>query len=154
MNAEEENEFHDRNDSLYYDDEDETIFPIPGEGHEVDSEAETVAGDFGLDDSMASSGVVTFNAKAKNNQELGTKIVNDSFVDKWVEDMTPDELLQANPALKQLMLQLLSKGKDEKGADENKEHPRTIVKDRETRNTGRAKLMGNVKRVDGKWFVW
>ena len=104
--------------------EDETIYPA-----DVESDAETVAGE--NYDSVNSSAVISFkmNSKKGSNIPIGkdgsrianlipnSEILNDEFTDKLsvkkVSEMSPDELMEANPALKRWMEQMLGRNKSQ-----------------------------------------
>ena len=108
VNCEEENEFDD--EQLDYD-EDEEIYP-------VDSDAETVEGEGNnLNDSLASSQIISFKEQSRSCSKPidggVTHKINISTIAgkerKRVEDMTPDELAEANPALKKWMNDMMAK---------------------------------------------
>ena len=153
VDREEEKQFDEEN-NLDYDDE--SIYPIEEEQAELQSnigtpasEADTVRGEeVNLNDSFSSSMVITFkNNKLDNQLEmhdvrtgvcelekiLTSKTNNIAGESKKIEEMMPDELVEANPALKQLMTKLLQQNRD--GVKENKP--------RQTKETSKSSSNGN-----------
>ena len=107
-----EHEFSD-NENLDYEEDDtiECIYPVPSE-----DDADTVIGEDNLNSSLDSSMIISF--KKCEDQNKSSKKDNPipdprETNDKRKEDMTPDQLMNANPALKELMGKLMDKGKDE-----------------------------------------
>ena len=129
VNREEENEFPgESDDQLDFDEEeDEEIFPLPKEvdmdRRSVSSDADTVVGEELADEynSVASSAVVIFKhgpSRESNIEENAIneeeKVINDNVsignvAGKKVSEMSPNELMEANPALKELMIRLVNK---------------------------------------------
>ena len=80
----------------------------------MDSDADTIEGDeTGLNESFSSSTIITFNDRSNKNEISSRYEPNNNSSNlkavKRVEEMTPEELMQANPALRQLMGKLLDK---------------------------------------------
>ena len=92
------------------------LYPVPS-----DEDADTVVGEDNLNNSLDSNVIISF--KTCNNQMKGSR-EGDSIPDlcdvsnKRIEDMMPDELMNANPALKELMGKLMKKGKDDPAGKE------------------------------------
>ena len=92
-------------DELDYDEE--VVVPI--QDREVDSDAETLPGEeYNLNESFSSSTIITFNGN-HGDKNLCSTAVGSDFSGKRIQDMTPDELMDANLALKQLMEKLIEK---------------------------------------------
>ena len=133
VNREEDEEFReteeDVEESLDY--EDETIYLIPDDelNSMPEDDANTVAGeDYELNNSFTSSKIISFK---QNKGVVGKKVdsreiqvdkaqsqdipcdvelrmsVNNCAVDKPIADMTPNELVEANSALRKLMVKLM-----------------------------------------------
>ena len=105
--------------------ETETIYPV-----DIDSDAETIAGEHY--NSVNSSAVISFKTKAAkicdrnpDGRVLGnfdSECDNDeSFAVKKVSEMTPGELMEANPALKAWMEKMMSKNKNPSSKGNNKQ---------------------------------
>ena len=104
VNRDEENEFVEH---LDYDDLEESIFPI---GQEIDSDADTEFGEDGyLNNSQSSSTIISFKRGTGQVVNESNLCFPDKPVVKRVEDMTPDELVEANPALKKWMEEMVKK---------------------------------------------
>ena len=101
VNQQEEQDFLD--DKLS---DEETIYPV-----DVESDAEMVAGE--LYDTVNSSAVISFNphSRAANTGYSANIIRNSSPLVKKISEMSPDELMEANPALKQWMENMLKKNR-------------------------------------------
>ena len=136
INRQEEDEFAMEGDEdLDY--EDESIYPveknknIKGDGKpDCFNDDETVFGDFPLDTSTSSSAIISFKTNGHNyayvedNTPKANK--NVTVTEKSVAAMTPEELMEANPALRQLMEKLTGKDRKRNRSSERrlKEQPR------------------------------
>ena len=139
VDMDEEQEF---NEQLDY--EDETVVPVP---NDEDSDAETIEGEDYLNDSLSSSTVITFKPcnpfLPPGDLDLDAlEIVSEKKGDgqsKKIEDMTPDELVKANPALKEWM--------DDMMAKKNKKTPKSKLDKRTIRtsvkNTGNREVLAS-----------
>ena len=109
VNGDEDHQFSDGSELLDYDEnEEESVFPVleddkvsKGEDGNL-SDAETIEGEEIHNTSLSSSAVISF----KNNNDL---LIGQKNEDKAtaVADMTPDELIDKNLALKELMAKLM-----------------------------------------------
>ena len=122
VNQEEDEQFGDGDNEIDYE---ETVYPVTEEGQStVDSDAETEKGEEPLNDSISSSLIITFKDnqnganKDENHRSKNREIIKNAsgahsslISDKKIEDMTPDELVEANPALQSLMEKLLHNAK-------------------------------------------
>ena len=111
VNADEEKEFDDAdNEELDYNDDEE---PTPShaqteqmasEKGAFDSDSDTIIGDCDLNSTMDTDRIITFKS-------------NNFSVDKKIAEMTPKELAEANPALKALMANMVTKTGQEPQGD-------------------------------------
>ena len=100
VNREEDEEFVEGKDFEIDEEENtETVFPI-------DSDAETVVGEADLNDSYSSSTLISFHPKVKNSNCVQ---ISNTTASKKVQDMTLEELVEANLALKLWMEQMNKK---------------------------------------------
>ena len=110
-----EHEFSDNEDFDYEEDDTiESIYPVPSE-----DDADTVIGEDNLNSSLDSSMIISFKkCEDQNKSSKKDNLIPDPCEtnDKRIEDMTPDELTNANPALKELIGKLMDKGKTNKFA--------------------------------------
>ena len=114
----EDQEFQE-NEQLDYDgDEDEeTIFPIPEQlGNSEDENADTVAGEEVHDMSLDSDMIISFkprgeqNSQKVNNESIESNVeISNLVVGKSAADMTPEELIRVNLALREYMSKLTEK---------------------------------------------
>ena len=112
VDQDEDDEFQEELD--YEGDGDKTIYPIPQdedseefEDDVIDAEAETIAGEDTFNDSISSSTIITFKKPVNKNPLINS-------IGKPVEEMTPEELVEVNPALRALMQKLLDKSDSNK----------------------------------------
>ena len=122
MNSQEESEFLEEEDNP------------GGEGmveqnNGNDSEAETIMGeDCYLNESFTSSAIITFkwpellHIEGNDNSRIlaANDCNNHSLTERNIKDMTPEELMEANPALKRMMNKLLKKDSDNSPTIKNK----------------------------------
>ena len=111
VDAEEVREFlHDNIDDsqLDFDElaEEESIFPIPQSENEDQDDADTIVGEDPMNDLLSSSTIISFKRKVNG----GANMRSDQFLGKkGVAEMTPDELIRANPALHKMVMDLKKK---------------------------------------------
>ena len=98
VDRDEEQQF---DDQLDYDDlEAETVYPVPPSDVDNDSDADTVEGEGNiLNTSTATSNVISFKDCANDMLHCTDKDRVISRQNKNVSEMSPDELMEANPAL-------------------------------------------------------
>ena len=139
VNVDEDREFQEEEQLDYLDDE-EVVVPI-----NEDEDAEMVAGEEPLNTSLSSSAIISFNPQ-KTLGDLEGEFINENLIQpvaKLVLEMTPDELVEANPALKRWMEKMMASKKDNKTRTEQplqKTKERMVVVKNSTKGNGKETL--------------